>query len=118
MTRLNAGNKFHAKRTWSELCQRWFDSGAEAARGETLFLIQKAGEISQLEYQHKFVLCEKPKVTITIDFTYMDDNQPYRHYEDVKGVLTRDSRTKLAWLKQLKGIEVKLVRAGGSGESE
>jgi len=115
MTRLNGGNKYHAKRTWSILCQREFDSRAEAIYAEVLFLRQKAGEISQLEFQHKFVLCEKPKVTITIDFRYVDlsdEVTDYWLYEDAKGVMTRDFRTKLAWLKEKHGIDVRIIKKG------
>ena len=112
MTRLNSPNKYHAKRTWSELCGRWFDSRAEAVRGEELKLLEKAGLIKDLEYQKRFVLSKDPKVTITIDFTYID--QPMfggrTVYEDVKGVLTRDFRTKMAWLKKDFGISVKLIK--------
>ena len=116
-------NKYGAKRTWSELCQRTFDSKAECIRGEELRLLEMAGEISGLQYQVPFTLYQsidgKPakKITITIDFMYCEPNtdtyatnEPKRHYEDVKGVLTRDFRTKLAWLKQLMGIDVKLIR--------
>lgn len=112
-------NKYGARRTWSELCQRTFDSKAEAVRGEELRLLEMAGKIKWLEYQECHVLSEKPKVTITIDFEYVDwekweesDGYPVHPtvYEDVKGVLTRDFRTKLAWLKEKHGIDVKLIR--------
>lgn len=103
-------NKYHAKRTWSELCGRWFASKVECIRGEELALLEKAGEIYQLEYQPKFILCENPKVTITLDFQYLGDKGNIWVYEDVKGILTRDFRTKLAWLKEKYGIEVKLIR--------
>jgi len=103
-------NKYNAQRTWSELCQRTFDSRAEARRGEELRLLELAGDIRELRYQIPFVLCVKPKITITIDFFYrrFGLNEPF--YEDVKGVLTRDSRTKLAWLQQKYSIEVKLSK--------
>lgn len=101
-------NKFHAVRTWSTLCQFWFDSKAEARRGEELYLLQKAGEIDMLEFQIPFVLNKKPKVTITIDFSYLQNKVIV--YEDAKGILTRDFRTKLAWLKETHGIDVKLIR--------
>lgn len=110
------GNKYHARRTWSELCQRTFDSKAECLHGEDLCLLEKAGEIFDLRYQWKFYLSEKPKVTITIDFCYLrpvkvgDVILRERVFEDVKGVLTRDFRTKLAWLKQKERIEVNLIR--------
>ncbi len=99
--------KYGARRTWSELCGREFASRREAVRAEELGLLQLAGEISDLEFQVRFVLCEKPKVTITIDFSYYENGKWV--FEDAKGVLTRDFRTKLAWLKDRTGIEVKLV---------
>jgi hypothetical protein len=105
-------NKYGAKRTWSELCQRWFASKREAQRGEELRMLEMAGAIRGLKYQVRYVLSTEPKVSITIDFKYIID-QPWEcHYifEDVKGVLTRDFRTKLAWLKQKEGIEVQLIR--------
>jgi len=101
-------NKYGAKRTWSEMCQRWFDSKAEGKRGEELHLLQMAGEIKELEYQVLFILNGKPKVTIRIDFKYSENGCVL--YEDTKGVLTRDSRTKLAWLEQSTGIRVKLTK--------
>lgn len=102
-------NKYGAKRTLSELCQRTFASKAECNQGEYLRLLELAGEISSLEYQPRFVLCKKPKITITLDFSYRAKDGQWI-YEDVKGVLTRDFRTKLAWLKEKYGIEVKLIR--------
>ena len=103
------GNKYHAIRTWSELCQRTFDSKAEARRGEDLAFLLKANQIEDLRYQISFKLCKEPQITVTLDFTYLDKNIG-RIYEDVKGVLTRDSRTKYAWLKQLHGVDVRLVK--------
>ncbi len=104
-------NKYHAIKTYSNLCERLFDSKAECRRGEELCLSQLADEITNLEYQVKFVLSEKPKITITIDFKYKDLNGERRKiYEDTKGVLTRDTRTKLAWLKEKYGIDVLLSK--------
>lgn len=101
-------NKYHAVRTYSELCNRTFDSKAEARRGEELRLLEMAGDIHALQYQIPFILCKEPKITVTIDFYYMRFNQSY--YEDVKGILTRDSRTKYAWLQDKHGIDVELIR--------
>ncbi len=101
-------SKYGAIRTYSELCQREFASKKEARRGEELCLLEKAGGLGgiyDLEYQVKFTLSEKPRVTITIDFKYREWGLG-TIYEDSKGVLTRDFRTKLAWLKQLHGIDV------------
>ncbi len=113
------GTKYHAKRTWSELCGgRWFDSKAEARRGEELRMLEMAGEIAELNYQMEFVLCDKPKITITVDFSYIVDRE-FRDtgilvknikYEETKGVLTRDFRTKLAWLKEKYDIDVLLTK--------
>jgi hypothetical protein len=114
MTRLDGRRqKYNAKCTYSQLCGRTFHSKAEAIRGEELCLLEKAGEIRHLQYQHKLVLSSKPRITITIDFRYVEQNDNLLHYwtyEDVKGVLTRDFRTKLAWLKEKHAIEVKLIR--------
>ena len=111
-------NKYGAKRTWSELCQREFASKKECLRAEELTLLEKAGNIDGLEFQVKFVLSEKPHITISIDFKYKDYDlrdrvladrtlkQTYIVYEDSKGVLTRDTRTKLAWLREKFGIDV------------
>lgn len=118
-------NKYKARRTYSQLCERWFASKAECIRGEELALLERAGEIYRLEYQPKFVLSLKPKISITLDFSYHLRlyNDPIvkgagdkvglygeRVYEDVKGVLTRDFRTKLAWLKEKHNVEVMLSR--------
>ena len=111
-----SNNKYHAIKTWSELCQRMFDSKAEARRGEELCLLEKAEEIRDLRYQVPFVLCEKPRIKITLDFAYLDQ-QPYslmtrwdRVYEDVKGILTREFRVKLAWLQEKYKIDVSLIK--------
>ncbi len=101
-------NKYHAVRTYSELCQRTFDSKAEARRGEELCLMEKAGQIQSLLYQVTFSLCERPKIGVTIDFSYIENGKGV--WEDVKGVLTRDSRTKYAWLEKVQGIHVELIR--------
>lgn len=98
--------KYGARRTYSELCDRVFASKLEARRGEELRLLEMAGEISDLRYQVGFVLSYKPKVTITIDFAYKENG--IQKYEDTKGVLTRDFRTKMCWLKQLHDIDVLL----------
>ena len=103
--------KYGSKRTWSELCQRQFDSKAECIRGEELALMERGGLIEDLRYQVKFVLSENPKVSITIDFTYLDNGK--RIFEDTKGMETREFRVKRIWLKQLCGIDIVLNRADG-----
>ena len=100
-------NKYHALRTYSTLCGRYFSSQKEARRGEELALLEKAGGIVNLEYQPKFILSTVPKITYTADFRYLEDNMVV--IEDVKGVLTRDTRTKIAWAKEKFGIEIELL---------
>jgi len=111
------GNKYNAKRTYSELCGREFSSKAEARRGEELALLERAGEIGKLEYQPKFILCQEPEITYTADFRYTKKvpfgDTPYTIsmvvVEDVKGVLNRETRVKLAWLKEKHGLTVRLI---------
>ena len=108
---LPKGNKYGAVRTWSELCQVWFGSKGEAHYGSYLFLRQKAGEISRLEFHKKFVLCEEPKRrTVEVDFVYLNNQSGELQYEEFKGAMTRDYETRVLWLYQLDGIEVKLVK--------
>jgi len=102
------GNKYGAKRTYSNLCERWFASKMECVRGEELKALEIYGVITDLKYQVRFILNQKPKVSITIDFSYRADG--IQKYEDTKGVLTRDFRTKLAWLKEKHNIDVELIR--------
>jgi len=99
-------NKYHAKRSYSELCGREFASKAECLRAEELALLERGGIIKHLEYQPRYILCDSPKITYTADFRYLENNEVV--VEDVKGVLLRDTRTKLAWLKEKFNIDVKL----------
>ncbi len=111
-------NKYGAKRTFSQLCQREFDSKVEMLRGEELHLRQLAGEIHDLEYQPQFVLNEKPRCVYTADFRYRDGialakdsvfKAPWV-VEDVKGVMTEAARLRIIWLKQRTQIEVRIIR--------
>jgi hypothetical protein len=102
-----------ARKTWSELCKRTFDSATEARRGEELAILERAGAISGLLYQPVYALCERPRVTYRPDFTYILEGRLV--VEDVKGTLTRELRVKLAWLREKTGVEVDLVRARHGG---
>ena len=102
-------NKYGAKRTYSSLCSRFFASKKEAGRAEELTLLEKAREIYNLEFQPKYVLCSDPKITYTADFRYRDYTRPSSNVvvvEDVKGMLLRETKVKLAWLKEKYGIDV------------
>jgi len=103
-----ATNKFGAKRSYSALCGREFASQAERQRGEELHFLEMAGEITDLVYQPKWVLSAKPHVTYSADFQY--DQEGQTTVEDVKGFDTDASRVRRAWVKQLHGVEVKLVK--------
>jgi hypothetical protein len=66
--------------------------------------------ISELEFQPKWVLCIKPKITYSADFSYINNKDGLMVVEDVKGILARDTRTKIAWVKEKFNIDVELVR--------
>jgi len=104
-------SKYGNRRTWSGLCQRFFASKAECTRGETLHLLQLAGEIKDLEYQPRYKLCDKPRITYSADFRFVENGQTV--VEDVKGFLTRECRVKIAWAEFQYGMKVRLVTATG-----
>ncbi len=106
------GNKYSARRTWSDLCKRTFDSKAEARRGEELHFLQLAGQISGLEYQPVYELCADKghRAKYTADFKYQDTATGGTVVEDVKGVDTEASRVRRVWLWQRYGIDVKVVK--------
>jgi len=100
--------KYGNIRVFSELCGRNFSSKLEARRGEELALLERAGEITDLQYQVRFVLNEKPRVTLSVDFAYKENGKMV--YEDSKGIETREFRVKRIWLRQLTGIDILLTR--------
>lgn len=115
---LPAANKYGARRTYSVLAGREFASKAEAQRAEELVLLERAGHIETLQYQPRFVLCDRPRIIYTADFFYHKlpcDGSPTHQrcgiIEDVKGMLTRDTRTRLAWARERYGVTVTLLRA-------
>lgn len=102
--------KYGNRRSWSHLCQREFASMAERRRGEDLHMMQLAGEITNLEYQPRWVLSGEPKVTYTADFSYLTtESPPAEIVEDVKGLMTDASRVRIAWLQQRYGIIVRII---------
>jgi len=104
------GNKHNAVRTWSELCQCWFDSKGEARHGEELRYRELAGEISELQFHLRFKLGRDPHIIeAEVDYVYLEGG--VWQYEDFKGYQTATSRVKIAWLWSEYGIEVKIVRA-------
>ena len=101
-------NKYRAKRTWSELTQRFYDSKAECIRGEELHLLERAGEITDLRYQVRFVLSVNDyKICNYIaDFCYLDPEYG-RIIEDTKGVSTRVYQIKKKLMKAIYGFDIK-----------
>ena len=100
-----------------------FDSKAEASRYLALVLLQRAGEISELEVQPPFQLkCGGKPVLIRSegypngrvakyvgDFAYVD-HAGHRVVEDVKGKDLPLSRLKRALVEAEYGVVVKVVR--------
>lgn len=74
---------------------RLFDSKKEASRFQELCILEKAGEIKNLECQKRFEIVPKTKgeraVFYVADFVYMEREQ--KICEDVKSPITRKNPT-------------------------
>ena len=99
-----------------------FDSKKEARRYQALLLMQRAGEISDLELQPKFELIKsvkfagtdraKPAIRYFADFAYTETATGKRIVEDVKSKITRESpvyRIKKHMMLAIHGIEINEV---------
>ena len=97
-----------------------FDSKKEARRYQALLLLQRAGEISDLELQPKFELVKgvkfsgdaraKPAVRYFADFAYTDVLTGERIVGDVKSPVTKEKpyyKMKRHLMLAIHGIEVK-----------
>lgn len=75
-----------------------FDSKAEADYYAHLLMLKRAGEITQLTLQPKFILQEHPKITYIADFdvTWATGE---RVVYDVKGMLNQTFKLKLKLFK-------------------
>jgi hypothetical protein len=117
-------NKYGARRTWSDLCQRWFDSQAEARRGEQLQLMERAGVIRSLVFQPRFDLIVErinvPDELVTparsvgryvADAEYIEVSSGRYVVEDVKGTRTPVYRLKKKLVEAIYGIEVLEIEA-------
>lgn len=96
-----------------------FDSKAEHKRWQYLVLLQRAGEIRDLQLQVPFELIpaqvapsgKKERATVYIaDFAYRT-RAGARIVEDVKGAVTPEFRLKRKLLLWVHGIEIKEVRS-------
>ena len=91
---------------------RLFDSKAEAARWQELQLLERAGEITELERQVEYELIPKQKgeraVKYIADFRYKD-HEGKTVVEDTKGVRTPVYILKRKLLLWVHGIRVREV---------
>lgn len=95
-----------------------FDSKAEAKRWQELTLLQRAGQISDLERQVAFVLAPgvkfagarraQPALRLVVDFAYREHGEQV--LEDVKGVITTAFTIKRHLLKAVHGVDVRLIK--------
>lgn len=111
--RRRSRNKYGAKKT--QVGDVNFDSKREANRWMELQLLQRAGEISDLQRQVKVELIGQyrplytrtgRKMILTFDFSYIEDGVQY--YEDAKGYPTRDYEVRVAVARAM-GLEVREV---------
>ena len=105
-------NKYNARKTVIDGIT--FDSAAEASRWCQLRLMERAGLVSHLERQVRFVLVPPERdiagrklraVTYVADFVYLDKSL-HRHVEDVKGVRTALYKLKKRLMWHVHGIEI------------
>ena len=117
-------HKYNAVRTWEQ--GHWFASKREAARYQELLLLEKAGEITDIELQPRFPLCtlapgngrqsdvfngpsEVQVAVYVADFRYVDRQARDIVVEDVKGVRTAVYRLKKRFVEAQYGITISEV---------
>ena len=88
-----------------------FASRAEARRYQALLLLERAGEIRDLELQpaYPFVIKGILVGTYRADFRYRVPGQPVPVVEDVKGVRTPVYRLKAKLMQAIYGITIQEV---------
>lgn len=109
-------NKYHNKKVFLDGIT--FDSVKEARRYSELILLEKAGKISNLQRQWKYVLipsqyaevdgkrkCIERECTYVADFVYLQDGEII--VEDTKGFRTPEYKIKRKLMLFLKGIRIK-----------
>ena len=91
---------------------RLFDSKAEAARWQELQMLERAGEITELERQVEYELIPKQKgeraVKYIADFRYVD-HEGNTVVEDTKGVRTPVYILKRKLMLRVHGIRIREV---------
>ncbi len=111
-----AENKYFARKTTVDGIE--FDSDAEARRYRELCLLERAGEITDLEMQVPYELQPRFKagrrvirpITYIADFRYTDTRTGEQVVEDVKGVETEVFRIKAKMMLYVHGITVRKVK--------
>ena len=96
-----------------------FDSKHEAMRWRELALLQRSGEISDLQRQVKYILVPAQKdesgkiveraVSYVADFVYRDVRSGETVVEDAKGMHTRDYIIKRKLMRYVHGIRIREV---------
>lgn len=111
--RRRSRNKYGAKKT--QVGDVNFDSKREANRWMELQLLERAGEISDLQRQVKVELIGQyrplftrtgRKMKLTFDFAYIENG--IQVFEDAKGMPTRDYEVRVAVARAM-GLEVREV---------
>lgn len=104
-------SKYHAKRTTVDGVT--FASKAEATRWQELRLLERAGQIADLEYQPRYLLTVNGVVVGTYvgDARYRDVLRDRLVVEDVKGVRTPVYRLKKKLMRACHGIDITEVDA-------
>lgn len=104
-------NKYHAKKT--ELDGIRFDSRKEAARYSELKLLERAGEIRDLQLQVPFELIPKQEgeraCTYVADFVYHMTDTGKMVVEDAKGMRTDAYKIKRKLMMWRHGIRIREV---------
>ena len=110
-------NKYGAKKTTVDGIT--FDSRAEAKRYEVLRLLERQGEISDIQRQVSYELVpgvrlhgeqrKRPAIRYVADFEYVGKHDEVI-VEDVKGMDTPMSRLKRHLMAALLGVDVRIVR--------
>ncbi len=105
-------SKYHSVRV--EYDGHVFDSKLESNRYIDLMLLQRAGEIKDLEMQVKYdLIVNGMKIAAYIaDFRYVDCATGATIVEDTKGFRTRDYKIKAKLMQAIHGITIQEV--GGS----
>lgn len=109
MSRPSRGQKYGNRPTTVD--GHRFASQREAGRYGELLMLQKAGEISELQLQvrYEFIVNDVKVTSYIADFTYIKKGERFTTVEDVKGVRTRVFIIKANLMRAVYGITVQEV---------